>query len=488
MKTNPVFSASQAQLLDQLTMAQYRLGDDLLMELAGSKAADWILKKNPSSVLVLVGPGNNGGDGLVLARHLALLNSACSIYLFEAYPNKRNDLARLNWKRIQPLIQSNRIQIIQEVNDLTYDIIIDALFGTGLQRPIDRYLGSLFEKINQTKSKHIIALDCPSGLDSTTGAIQGTSLKADVTLTFGGKKTGFYFDEAYSYLGEIHVLPIGFDTSLAKTPFFEFDFETIEPQKVTRKHKYDDGYVSIIAGSANFSGAAYLACAAAIKAGAAAVELYYPKGLFPVFDILLPDVLKRPIGLATDLYFKEQHVNELLEHLSIGKKCVVLGPGIGREKETKKFVHQLLPHLPPKTILDADALFHLATYNSPLPHSFCLTPHLGELSSLVGKKITTDFDRIQLAIELAQNKKVNIFSKGTFGALISSDGICTFLPYTNHAFRKTGFGDVFSGYFAALWLTEDNIKTSFARSSQELWNRAKAFDSSHLTPQHLLSF
>lgn len=488
MKFFPVFSASQAQELDQKTMNHFHLQDDVLMELAGSKAADWLAKKNPSSVLVLIGPGNNGGDGLVLARHLALLKPECSIFVYELFPQKRNSLASKNWDRLLPLLQSNRISQLETIDHYTFDFVVDAVFGTGLQRSIEPAVGKLFDEINQQEEIQIVAIDCPSGLDATTGSILGNVLKADFTLTFGGKKTGFYMDEAYAYVGDIEVIPIGFDSDLVNTPFFEADLESLEPKKIKRKHKYDDGYVSIIAGSANLSGAAYLACAAALSAGAAAVELYYPKGLFPVFDILLPDVLKKPVGDDSDFFFSENHVDLIAKSIASGKRSVVLGPGIGREKATEAFVHQLIPHLPEKTVLDADALYHLCSFNSSFSFPYCLTPHVGELSKLTGSSIKTDFERINQALLYAQKHSVHVFSKGTYGAFISPDGICTFLPYTNHWFRKTGFGDVFSGYLAAIWLTDNNIKTSFARTSQELWKKAQSCKSENLTPQHLITF
>lgn len=487
MKFFPVFSTSLAQELDQKTINHFHLHDDVLMELAGSKAADWLAKKNPHSILVLVGPGNNGGDGLVLARHLALLKPECSIFVHELFPQKRNPLATKNWQRLQPLLNSNRIIQLEAIDHYRFDYVVDAVFGTGLQRSIEPALAKLFDEINQQKEIQIVAIDCPSGIEATTGSILGNALKADFTLTFGGKKTGFYMDEAYAYLGEIEVIPIGFDSNLVNTPFFEVDLDSLEPKKLKRKHKYDDGYVSVIAGSANLSGAAYLACAAALSAGAAAVELYYPKGLFPVFDMLLPDVLKKPVGNDSDFFFSENHVDWIVQSIASGKRSVVFGPGIGREKATEAFVHQLIPHLPEKTVVDADALYHLSSYNSSFPFPFCLTPHVGELSKLTGISIKTDFERINQALLYSQNRSVYVFSKGTYGAFLSPDGQCTFLPYTNHFFRKTGFGDVFSGYLAANWLTDDNIKTSFARTSQELWKKAQSYKGENLSPKHLIT-
>src|SRR5690606_2553822 len=133
--------------------------------------------------------------------------------------------------------------------------------------------------------------------------------------------------------------------------------ENIVPAKTsTRKHKYDDGYVTIIAGSEGLSGAAFLAAKAALAAGAPAVELVYPKGLYPVFDILLPDVIKIAIGDDSDRFFKSSHLAEINQLLAKGNRTIVLGPGLGRQKETREFVHQLIPALNGKTLIDADAL------------------------------------------------------------------------------------------------------------------------------------
>ncbi|TNE73969.1 NAD(P)H-hydrate epimerase [bacterium] len=486
MKTGiPIYTAEQSRELDAKTMQKYQLSDDVLMELAGAKATDFIGTLPVNHVLLLIGPGNNGGDGWVIARHLALQSNIEKIWIYEPFPEKRGKLNRLNAQRVESFVLTDKIVFLQNLDTIKADVIIDALFGTGLNKPIPEDIVSIIKRVN-TLNAIKVSIDCPTGLDSTTGDLLPIAYKADYTLTFGGKKLGFFLNEAQLMTGKIIVLPIGFDHQLVSTNYSELPETFLGAKPSNRKHKYDDGYITLIAGSEGLSGAAFLAAKAALVAGAPAVELLYPKGLYPVFDILLPDVLKIGIGNDSDRHFKSNHLAEIQQLLEKGNRTVVLGPGLGRQNATSEFVHQLIPSLRGKTLIDADALTLLSDYSQSLPKNCILTPHWGELATLSAKKINSDYERIQTASNMAVSKQVWVFSKGTFGALCSPDGSVSFLPFSNELFRKTGFGDVFSGYFAGIWQNNDSILDTFLETSITLRNKAKPFSPTDLTPNHLL--
>lgn len=493
MKFRPVLTAEQARELDQKTIANYHFSQDSLMESAGLRIANRLESISENSFLFLVGFGNNGGDALVALRHLALSSKETKLFLYELNPESKNSNYKLNRSRLNDLIKRGRIEVFFELPKSFSGCIVDGLFGSGLSRDLSENICSLISWVNNQKAFRV-SIDVPSGLDSTSGIVKPIAIKANLTLTIGFKKVGFFYNDGVLQTGKIEILSIGFDQELIKSMYFELDvldesdFLVSSKSNPERNHKYDEGFVSIIAGSEGLSGAAYLASKAALAAGAAAVQLFYPAGLYPVYDILLPEVLKKPIGNDSDRYFKPEHIEELFEKLNASsKQTIVLGPGLGSKKETEQFVNSFLKRNNFPLIVDADALSVITDIKDDSNFPIICTPHIGELKKMTGKKINTDFDRVEIARSLAIEKSIHIFSKGTMGCFIEPEGTVYFLPFSNSKLKKTGYGDVFSGWLGRNWLILNNPRDAFFQSAIELFEKAKPYSSDDLSPEHLIS-
>lgn len=489
MKFKPVLTAEHARELDRKTIEAYQFSEDTLMELAGLRIATRLESIQENTFLFLAGFGNNGGDALVALRHLALSTKETTLFLYELDPDSTNSNYRLNRDRLDKLIKRNRVHLIKELPEAFTGCIVDALFGSGLSRNLSEPICSVITWVN-SQTAYRVSIDVPSGLDSTTGLAKPISIQADLTLTIGYKKTSFFYSDGIRCAGKIEALVIGFDTQLIKPTYFELESDSIDLEKSSsnRTHKYDEGYVSIIAGSEGLSGAAYLSAKAALAAGAAAVKLYYPAGLYPVYDILLPEVLKSPIGNEQDRFFKLKHIDELFEKLhTSSKQIIVLGPGLGKSEESQDFIKTFLSKNIFPIIIDADALAPFSELEENFNFPIICTPHLGELRKMTRKALQSDSERIEQARLLAQKKSIFIFSKGTMGCFIKPNGNSYFLPFTNEKLRKTGYGDVFSGWLARNWLILSNPLDAFFQSSLELFEKAKPYSSDELSPEHLIT-
>lgn len=487
MKLFPICTAEESAQLDKNTIRDFHLNDETLMELAGAKIADKLLSNSYSSLLFLCGPGNNGGDALVVARHflLARPDSTCFFYLLN--PTSNNSLFKKNLARIHVLSAKSNIHFISELNQTdNFDIVIDGLFGTGLNREFDESTKALISTMNKFENTQRISIDIPSGLHASTGNIDSIAFNANVTYSIGAKKLGFYLNDGIKTSGKIEPIEIGFHYDSVPISHFELNKNDFKPKNAARLHKYEQGMVYVIAGSEGLSGAAYLASQAALVAGAPAVQLIYPKGLFPVFDCLLPEVLKSGIGEESDRFFTSTHLETVLEIISNRKGVVILGPGLGRKKETIQFVEKLFLNIDLPLIVDADALLAIDSETKFKSDKVVLTPHLGELSHLTKQEIQNDSQRIELAKKLAFQKNCFVFSKGFYGCLISPETITYFLPHSNEFFRKTGFGDVFSGWMGTQLLLEQDIFTAFALTSFQIFDKTLRYAPQELRPEHLI--
>ena len=487
MQSLPILDASQIQHLDELTKQKYILPNDMLMELAGAKMAEFIQEKHYHSILLLCGKGNNGADALVIARHLILSQNNVHVYIFCLDESSSNPLFQLNFSRLTSISSSNYSFIKREdISTKHVDCIIDGLFGTGLNRPLSEDLNSLISEVNNINSAAKHSIDIPSGLNASTGVVSTVSFKADTVLSIGPKKIGFYLNDGANQNADIKSFSNGHDYSLIDCANFEIEYNLIKSKNLTRKHKYDDGFVQIIAGSEGLSGAAYLACKAALASGAPAVQLLYPKGLFPVFDCLLPEVLKVGIGETTDRFFTSNHFDALISEIEVKKGSLLIGPGLGRNKETMDLLSKLLPLIGKPLILDADAL-HVLNNSIKFSHAnVILCPHIGELSVISHSKIDSDLDRLNWSKAIAKSYNCTVFSKGTYGWISQPDGKTHFLPYTNHHFRKTGYGDVFAGWLGCQLLENNSILQTIITTSIELYSKAIQYSPNELRPEHMV--
>ncbi len=459
-----LITSEQSRKLDQLAQSEFHLSTETLMESAGTLSAeDIIFQFNEEPVLVLCGPGNNGGDGLVLARHL--LSSSRTVHIFCS--KKNSTLSEVQKKRlrdqgvlIQDLENIEQIKKTVQAHVQKKIVIVDAMFGVGLCRNVEGLYLDIIHYINSLKSAcseqiikpFIVSLDTPSGLNVDTGQIMGIAVKADKTLSFSLAKPGFYLRKGPTHTGEITVLPIGFPRSLLLKQAHSHFLVTEKwvsshlPVRQDDDHKARQGHLLVLAGREGFWGAGELCALSAYRMGAGYVTwACNTEKNSSVYTKTLPDVLT-------------QNVSD--KNLFEKKTAVAIGPGLGTGELTKKLLLQL-KELEIPVVVDADAFMVCIEENLfPLPSSWVLTPHAGELSKLFGLKgEDIDRDPCLYACKASQKTGCLVLLKGFYSVL--SDGEkCWIIPAGNSALAKAGTGDVLTGFIGALMARSLNAFSS----------------------------
>ena len=452
-------SAEQCRRMDERTIQEFGIDGFTLMEIAGTRATDFIMSKLETSShgLIVCGKGNNAGDALVVARLLS--EKAYKITI--CFVLGRESLSPDTQKNLDLLLQlDGSIEIQNEYESIdfsAFDFIVDGIFGTGLSSEVREPASSVIEKINKS-SCTVFSMDVPSGLHSDTGRIMGTSVTADYTLAFGALKAGFYLNAGYKYTGQILLCELPFPNKYKEAAAYLIDESWVSENTPTLKqksYKYDGGVLYIIAGSEGLTGAAALATQSAWATGLGAVVLITPKGLLDIYEKNLIQIIKKPVGKDTDKAFNAYHKEEALTILNEKPGKLLIGPGLGRDPETISFVQHILKEFKGDTIIDADALFALSQvkdWQKPEETNWILTPHPGELKGLLNSETSDGFDRLLQSTKKAQEKKVTIVSKGLPTIVGTSEGKAYITGYDTRIFSRAGFGDVLAGKIAALFV------------------------------------
>lgn len=457
----------------------------MMMERAGKAVADAILARYDARalrVLVLVGPGNNGGDGLVCARYLRDAGARVALYLWKRAERADDENFRLCRERNLPIRRAEQDANFGALGDFLAEahIIVDALLGTGVARPIEGLLKELLlttkqrfnypaipltqlvpsPSVARAPARAIVAVDLPSGLDPDTGALDPATLYADLTVTFAFPKIGQFKFPGANAVGELVVADIGIPAEWADRDALDVatarEITALLPWRARDAHKGTFGKAMICAGSTNYVGAAYLAGAAATRAGAGLVTLALARTIYPMIASALHEttfvVLPDDNGVLVP---DAAHI--LRDHLA-GYDALLLGCGVGRHPQTIIFVQALIANLQSSIshlVIDADALFALAqtrawwTYIAP--NTAILTPHPGEMATLTG--LTRDAiqaDRVNIAKRFAAQWQQIVVLKGAYTIVASPDGRATLLPFATPALATAGTGDVLAGTIVAL--------------------------------------
>ena len=426
---------AQSYDLDKQAVSQ-GLSIEELMGAAGFNSAQWILKTFPkSSFYVFCGPGNNGGDGLAAAGYLKKAGRPVQVFMPDS-PKQ----ALLNKQKKKALSLNIKINKLEDYKPDKKHILIDALFGAGLDRPLKGIFKEVVLKINLS-GQTVLSLDAPSGLCVDTGNILGSSVKAHYTLSFALAKTGFYFNRGVEHAGQVVVLPIGFPKELIEKIchcYFlvkKADVQEFLPSCKANANKTDRGHSLIIAGQEGMWGCGLLACRSAYTAGSGYVT--WAGGSYPYKKSLdIPEALLAKI--KDSLLFEK-------------KTAVGAGPGLGFSKPVQKLYLKLFKTLKLPVLLDADALTFLAQQNlRALNKNFILTPHYGELSRLL-KTPSQDITKNPLLYAKQGAEKYNswLFLKG-FHSILSDGEKSWILNSGNSALGKAGSGDVLTGILTGL--------------------------------------
>jgi len=463
-----VATAEQMQEIDRKAIETYRIPGIVLMENAGRGATEVISNAFPNlqkkKVAIIAGKGNNGGDGFVIARHL--LNQGCSAKVFLlADPKALRGDAETNFHiflrmkgEIIPVPSSKDYQKIKK--DLEkFDLLIDGIFGTGLDAEVRGYYREVIDHIN-TLQKPIVAIDIPSGLDANTGKPLGTAIRASLTVTFGVPKVGHLISPGLDYVGMVKVIDIGIPRRLVEEE--EIHTHLLENEEIKKwlsiprrpdTHKGDYGHLLVIAGSVGKTGAAAMACEAALRMGAGLVTLAIPKSLNAIMEVKLTEVMTEPLPETQKQTLSLRAFHSILR-LCENKKAVIIGPGIGTFKETQSLVLKLIKTLNLPIILDADGLTALATQPKILPamnRQLILTPHPGEMARLIQSTVKdVQENRISISKNFSQSNHVYLILKGHRTLITNPTGEVFINPTGNPGMASGGTGDILTGMIGGL--------------------------------------
>lgn len=453
-------SAEQSRYTDRKTIEEFGIDGFTLMEVAATRAADFISRKIPAghSGIIFCGKGNNAGDGLALARLLSGKDYDLTVCFVDGTENLSPDCAR-NLKLLKKLESDIKITRFEDFDpdDRVFDFIVDAMLGTGLDDNLRYNYSAVCNYINEEQSL-TFALDMPTGLHADTGRIMGNVVQADYTLSFGNFKAGQFLNRGFDMSGEVILCELSFPEKYRKAAAYLISESWVAPlisPPSRKKHKYDGGMIHIIAGSEGLTGAAMLAARSAWAAGAGAVSIISPRGLLDIYEKNLLQIIKKPIGDEGDKFFTPNHVEEVQYIISDKPGKIIIGPGLGDKDETAEFVKTLLTETDGDFIIDADALRAFPEGKmlpKPESSSWILTPHPGELSHLTGTDMSDDFDRLLQSTRIAGQNNICILSKGLPAMVAASDGNAYCTAYDTRVFSRAGFGDVLAGKIAAAWL------------------------------------
>ncbi len=452
-----LFFSDQIAEIDRYTIEHEPILSVNLMERAVKQVFDWFKKHidTTSIVHVFVGPGNNGGDGLALARMLVLDGWSVSVYLVQESGSLSAD-ARINLDRLRVHPKSKIFDLTDRAvsfpNIESSDVVVDAIFGSGLKRPCTGLALKTVKSINLSGAK-VVAIDIPTGLmgeDNRQTEADGIVV-ANHTLTFQFPRLSFLMADNARYIGQWVVLDIGLHpAAIAQTPS---DFVYLEISDIASRikhrprhcHKGDFGHALLCAGRYGMIGAAVLAAKGCLRAGAGLLTVHLPQCGVQIMQTTLPEAI---VNLDGDMLTLSVPPDELNKYNAIG-----IGPGIGQDILAVTFLDQLLDRVEGKRlVLDADALnimAHHAAWWFRVPQGTIITPHPGEFDRLT-KHHSDGYARMQSAMSFAKEHGVVVVLKGAHTLIVLPSGKCFFNSTGNAGLATAGSGDVLTGIILGL--------------------------------------
>jgi NAD(P)H-hydrate epimerase len=448
-----ILSTKQLREADQFTIDNNPIASISLMERASTSCTEWIEKmfsKN-HSFSIFCGIGNNGGNGLAIAQVLSQKRFRVRVFIVGEIAKATNDF-QINYNRIPR--HKIEIQKIQKPSDfprlIENELIIDAIYGSGLNKPVEGLQKDVIQKINDQLNK-VISIDIPSGLfgEDNSGNDSELIIQADYTLTFQQPKLSFLLSDFGQKAGNWQIIDIGLSVDFIEKAETKFQLLTQEiiQNKIRSREKFSYkgtyGHALIIAGSLGKMGASVLSTKAALRSGAGLVTSFVPKCGYEIIQITNPEAMSELSSeenfLTGDLIWKN--------YTAIG-----IGPGIGKEIKTMQLIEHLFNNYSGPLVLDADALNIISEYDSlfaKIPENSIITPHPKEFDRLFGKSISA-FARLNKQIEQAKKLKCYIILKGTYTSICDPDGMLYFNNTGNSGMAKGGSGDVLTGLLTGL--------------------------------------
>lgn len=447
-----IISAEQTRALDAHTIDQEPIASIDLMERASATFVNWFVDKfgEPvTPVIIFCGPGNNGGDGLAIARMLHHKGYEVEVVLCQISKNTSDDY-QINLGRLP---KKDTILIATLEQEAAFPnlperaIIIDAIFGSGLNRPVEGYWGGLLQYLSQTAQGPKISVDIPSGMfaDQPT---TGISFQADYTFSFELPKLGFFFAENFHRVGQWQARSIGLDPEFIKDLPSEYFFldgalaKSLWRPRSKFAHKGHFGHALLICGSYGKIGAAVLATKACLRSGVGLLTTHIPQCGYDIMQTTVPEAMVS-VDLGTH-YFSS--VPDLESYRSIG-----IGSGLDKQPESRTALRQVLEKKEEELVIDADALNIISKekWQRLIPPNSILTPHPKEFERLFGPS-SNSFERMKLAQQKAQELQVYIILKGAHTLIVCPDGLAFFNSTGNPGMATAGSGDVLTGIVTSL--------------------------------------
>lgn len=419
------------------------------MENAGrgiALAAHDFLRRNqlPPLVWLLCGTGNNAGDAFVAGRHLLEMGNQVVAVQPETL-DQCSPLCQHNGR----LFTERKGRLVHQIESFgASGLILDGLFGTGFKGLVGEPYASLIEQANRS-GLPILAIDIPSGLDGTTGEAKGSVIHATKTLFLGRPKTGFFLGNGWNVTGKLREVDFGLPVALVDETPTDFQLMTQEqacrllPPIQRNRHKYQAGYVIGLAGSLTMPGAALLSCLAAFRTGSGMVRLLYPSGMEAELSASPYELIKIP-------YFDDKagEIISLMEKAS----AIFVGPGLGRSDSKKQLLKKVISSLDKPCVIDADALTYYADQAFELPPQALLTPHTGEMQTLLHSqdKLSLNMDLLQTCQTYAEKHNATLILKGAPTFIFHPNSAIHVNPTGDPGMATAGSGDVLTGILASL--------------------------------------
>lgn len=456
----PVLTPKQMAECDRLTI-ESGTPSSVLMERAGAAVTSHAIRLMGGAygkrVTVLVGSGNNGGDGLVIARRLQRSGALVKVALMTPASDLKGDSLAM-YQRLVPqriAVGSPSASILADACAES-DLIIDSLFGTGFHGKLEGTAAQWVEAVTTSRCT-VISVDIPSGLDGSSGIAAGPAIRADVTVAIEAIKTGLVSGDGPAYSGMIAVAPIGILVANLEPSAVIFEHaeicETL-PRRPVTAHKWSAGSVMVVAGSRGMSGAAHLTARAALKAGAGIVMLCVPRSIQPVIASISPEIITMGLPETRDGCLDEDAIHSIVERSS-RFRVLAIGPGLGGDRSTAAVVMGLLNEVEKPVVLDADGLNLLSSAAASVigrrRAPTVITPHAGELARLLGASVSdVEAERLDVAAEVATKWDCVLLLKGPRSLIAAPDVPVAVNPTGGPELATAGSGDVLTGIVSAL--------------------------------------
>ncbi len=457
-----VATAQTMRNLDRRAIEEFGIPGMVLMENAARGTVRAIFQHFPDlltkSVGVLAGRGNNGGDGLAIARYLLNRGVACQVYLLASKEELKGDAAaNLEiFRRMRGEIReipNREVWETQREKIAVHDLLVDGIFGTGLNAPVKGFVREVIEWVNSL-GRPVVAIDIPSGLDADSGQVLGTCIRACLTATFGLAKRGLLLYPGAQYCGKLIIVDISLprpaiEAEMIKDHLIEgSEFAPFLLPRNPDAHKGDFGHLLVLSGSPGKTGAAAMVSEAALRVGTGLITLGIPKSLNAIMEVKLTEPMTEPLPETKDYTLSLSAQPQIME-LCVRKNALAIGPGLSLHSETARLIRRIVHNTNLPAVIDADGLTALVGQIASIRknrRNLILTPHPGEMARLLGTTVPEiQKNRVEVARGFAQENGLVLLLKGARSIVASPEGDIYINPTGNPGMASGGMGDVLTG-------------------------------------------